>query len=178
MKKQIEVFDYASTILKQIPAGVLLTTKFENRINTMTIGWGTLGMEWNRNIFIAFIRENRFSRSLLEQNPEFTINVALGGYDHNIISRCGIESGRNIDKIKELNLTLEEPQQISVPGIREFPLTLECKVLYKQMQEPAAIPETIRKVSYPQNVDSSFHGPNKDYHMAYYGEIVSAYIIT
>lgn len=30
---------------------------------------------------------------------------------------------------------------------------------------------------YPQNVDSTFTGSNRDTHVAYYGEIVNAYII-
>lgn len=82
-----------------------------------------------------------------------------------------------MDKIKEMGLTLEESEKISVPGIKELPLTLECKVLYKQEQDRNAIPSDIVADCYPADVDSSFHGANKDYHTAYYGEIVNAYII-
>jgi flavin reductase (DIM6/NTAB) family NADH-FMN oxidoreductase RutF len=45
---------------------------------------------------------------------------------------CGTKSGRSIDKIKELNLTLETPNNVSVPAIKELPLTLKCRVIYKQ----------------------------------------------
>ena len=82
-----------------------------------------------------------------------------------------------MDKIKEMGLTLEESEKISVPGIKELPLTLECKVLYKQEQDRNAIPAGIVEDCYPADVDSAFHGANKDYHTAYYGEIVNAYII-
>lgn len=82
-----------------------------------------------------------------------------------------------MDKIQELGLTLEEPEEISVPGIKELPLTLECRVIYKQKQDIAAMDkETVEKF-YPQNVDSSFTGSNRDVHIAYYGEIVNAYVI-
>lgn len=82
-----------------------------------------------------------------------------------------------MDKIKELGLTTEPSNNISVPGIKEFPLTLECRVIYKQKQNESSITEENRTKFYPQNVESSFHGANKDYHTAYYGEIVNAYLI-
>lgn len=177
MKKDIEVFDYANEILKAVKKGVLITTKAEDKVNSMTVSWGTLGIEWARPIFTIFVRENRFTKQQLEKNPEFTVNVPLGEFNKKILGVCGTKSGRDIDKISELNLTLEESKNISVPGIKELPLTLECKVIYKQEQDKNAIPEEIKKVDYPQDVDGSFHGSNRDFHTAYYGEIVNAYII-
>ena len=85
---------------------------------------------------------------------------------------CGSKSGRDVDKAKELGLTYEEPETISVPGIRELPLTLECKVIYKQTQDIHAITEEDQEKFYPQNADGS-----QDIHVAYYGEIVNAYVI-
>lgn len=177
MKKEIEVFDYASEILKAVKTGVLLTTKADNKVNSMTISWGTLGIEWATPIFTVFVRENRYTKQLLEKNPEFTINVPYGTFDTKILGICGTKSGRTIDKIKELNLTLVTPSTISVPAIKELPLTLECRIIYIQKQDAHAITEKNKTIFYPQNIDSSFHGANKDFHTAYYGEIVSAYII-
>ena len=177
MKKQIEVFDYANDILKAVKTGVLLTTKTDDKVNTMTISWGTLGIEWGKTIFTVFVRENRFTKSQLDKNPEFTINVPVGDFNKKILGIAGTKSGRDMDKIKEIGLTLEESEKISVPGIKELPLTLECKVLYKQEQDRNEIPADIVADCYPADVDSSFHGANKDYHTAYYGEIVNAYII-
>lgn len=177
MKREIEVFDYASEIMKGVKAGVLLTTKAEDKVNTMTISWGILGIEWNKPIFTVFVRENRFTKEQLDKNPQFTINIPVGEFDKKILGVCGTKSGRNVDKISELNLTLEESNNITVPGIKELPLTLECRVIYKQEQDKNAITEENKKVCYPQDVDSSYHGANKDFHTAYYGEIVGAYII-
>ena len=70
-----------------------------------------------------------------------------------------------------------ESDLVKAPGIRELPLTLECKVLYKQLQDKQAIPESIRESMYPEHVDSSNPMANRDYHIAYYGQIVKAYII-
>lgn len=177
MKREIDVVSYANEILTGVKNGVLLTTKAGGRVNTMAISWGTLGIEWNKPIFTTFVREGRFTKRQLDENGEFTINIPLGEYDRKIIGVCGTKSGYDTDKIKELGLTLEEAEKISVPGIRELPLTLECKVIYKQEQDRHAIrPEEI-EAFYPQDVVSSFHGSNRDFHTAYYGEIVKAYII-
>lgn len=177
MKRKIEVFDYANEILKGVSTGVLLTTKVGDKVNSMTISWGTLGIEWNRTIFTTFVRENRFTKGLLDQNQEFTISVPYGSFDKKILGVCGTQSGRDVDKIAALGLTLVEPDQTSVPGILQLPLTLECRVVYKQRQDLTAIAEKDRASFYPQDVDGSFHGANRDAHTAYYGEIVSAYII-
>lgn len=177
MKKEIKVFEYANEIIKAVKAGVLLTTKVDGKVNSMTISWGTLGIEWSKPIFTVFVRENRFTKHQLEKNPEFTINIPYGAFDKKILGICGTKTGHTIDKIKELNLTLETPNIVSVPAIRELPLTLECRVIYKQKQDQCEIAEENKNTFYPQDVDSSFHGANKDFHTAYYGEIVSAYII-
>ena len=177
MKKGIQVFDYASEIMKAVKTGVLLTTNSDDKVNSMTISWGTLGIEWGKPIFTVFVRENRFTKEQLEKNPEFTINIPMGEFNKKILGFCGTKSGYNIDKISELNLTLESPDKISVPAIKELPLTLECKVVYKQEQDRNEICEEIKKVFYPQDVDSLYHGANKDFHTAYYGEIISAYIV-
>ncbi len=177
MKKEINIFDYAKEIMNAISSGVLLTTKAEGRVNSMTISWGTLGIEWAKPIFTTFIRESRFTKELLDKNPEFTVNIPLGDIDKHILGICGTKSGRDVDKIKELGLTPEDADLISVPAIRELPLTLECRVIYKQRQDENAITEENKQKFYPQNVDASFHGANRDYHTAYYGEIVRAYIL-
>ena len=98
MKKQVNVWDYAGHIMERIGGGILLTTKAEGRVNTMTIGWGTIGVQWGKPIFIAFVRESRYTKQLLEANGEFTVNVPLDEADKNIISVCGTVSGRNADK--------------------------------------------------------------------------------
>ena len=177
MKKFVDPFDYAGDICKAMSKGILLTTKSGDKVNTMTIGWGTLGIEWGRPIFIAYVRESRFTKQMLEENGEFTVNIPVGDIDNHILGFCGRKSGRDLDKFAELGLTEEAPEVISVPGIRQLPLTLECKVLYKQKQDLSAIPKDILERYYPQDVDGSNPGSNRDYHITYYGQIVSAYII-
>ena len=177
MKRQINPYDYAGEICKALPKGILLTTKRGEEVNSMTIGWGTIGIDWSIPVFIAYVRESRYTKQLLEETGEFTINVPLGEVDKNILTICGTKSGRDMNKLQELGLHLEEPMDISVPGIRELPLTLECKVIYKQKQDLSAIPEKILKRYYPVEDDTLHPGSDRDYHIAYTAQIVKAYII-
>lgn len=168
MKTKIDVFDYAGDICRALkPHGILLTTAADGRVNTMTIGWDTLGIDWSRPVFIAYVRESRYTREMLDKNGEFTVNIPYGDVDKRILGLCGTKSGRDTDKIAELGLHLVESDVISVPGIRELPLTLECRVIYKQEQDLSRIPADILARYYPEG----------DRHHVYYGEIVNAYLI-
>ena len=177
MKKMIDAFDYAGVICREMKRGILLTTKADDKVNTMTIGWGKIGIEWGKPIFIAYVRESRYTKQMLEANGEFTVNVPVNAIDSKILGYCGTKSGRDTDKIADMGLTLEEPDMISVPGIRELPLTLECRVIYQQKQDLNAIPAEILTRYYPEAEEGVFAGEKRDFHYAYYGEIVSAYLI-
>lgn len=141
--KKINIADYAGDILKALSKGILLTTKAEDKVNSMVIGWGTFGINWSKPVFAVYVREGRFTREQLDKNPEFTINVPMGDYDKNVIAVCGGKSGRNTDKIAEAGLTLIDPQIITVPAVKEFPLTLECKVIYRQAQDLKLLPVSL-----------------------------------
>ena len=172
MNKEVNVWDYAGHILKVLDKGILLTTAAEGRQDTMVIGWGGLGVVWSKPVFKVLVRESRYTKELLDKNGEFTVNVPLAAVDKNIIAVCGTKSGRDIDKFKELGLHTQEGQTVAVPAIRELPLTLECKVIYKQEQDPAAIDGGCYARFYAKG--SRNEG---DHHTVYYGEITAAYIV-
>lgn len=177
MRRNVNACDYAELICKAMKKGILLTTKSGNTINTMTIGWGMIGVEWGKPVFITLVRESRYTKEFLDVTGEFTVNIPIAEVDSKILSICGTKSGRDMDKIQELRLTLEESELVSVPGIKQLPLTLECKVLYKQTQDPAAIPAAVIDRYYPEIGETLPSGEKRDYHTAYYAEIVNAYII-
>ena len=176
MSKKINVFDYAETILKALPDGILLTTKADDVVDTMAIGWGFLGREWEKPMFVTVIRDSRYTRELLAKNKEFTVNVPLEASDKvtEVIGFCGSQSGRDVDKFEACGLTQVPGEVVTVPAIKEFPLTLECKVLYEEEQAVAKLPADIAEAMYPEGGTA---GPNAAPHIALYGEIVAAYIV-
>ena len=172
MKKEINVWDYANQIMEGVGKGVLLTTCADGETNTMTIGWGHLGIEWSKPIFIAYVRQSRHTKGLLDKSGEFTVNIPIGPIDKKILGVCGTKSGRDMDKFKELGLTPVAGQTVSVPAIAQLPLTLECKVIYQQDQDLSALNSAYREHSYPAGTVEE-----NDFHTAYYGEITAAYIL-
>ena len=167
-KTKVDAFDYAGHICKAMkPNGILLTTAAHGMVNTMTIGWGTIGVDWSRPVFIAYVRESRYTKEMLEANGEFTVNIPMGPIDKKILGYCGTKSGRDTDKIADMGLHTVESDVVSVPGIAELPLTLECKVLYQEEQDLSCIPADIIAQYYPKG----------DHHHVYYGQIVNAYLI-
>lgn len=178
MKQSVNVFDYTNEICNALKKGILLTTRADGKTNTMTIGWGHIGIEWGRTIFVAYIRESRYTRELVDASGSFTVNIPMKDVDPQILRICGTKSGRDTDKITLAGLTSVESNQVSAPGFLEFPLTLECKVLYRRLQDLSLVPQDILDRYYPQEIDGSNPGKNRDAHFVYYGEIVDAYILS
>ncbi len=171
MKKPIIPFDYAERITKALPKGILLNTRGD-KFNSMVIGWGHLGVIWGLPTFTVYVRQSRYTRPQLDKTGEFTVSVPPeGGLDRDTFRICGSLSGRDVDKAEAAHLTLVESEQIRTPGIRQVPLTLECKVLYRQDQAPDLLPEAVKQRYYSRGTDAG------DFHTAYIGQIVSAYII-
>lgn len=177
MARTLDFPSYASDVIRAFGnGGVLLTTKANDVVNCMTIGWGSIGLDWNKPVFTAYIREGRHTVSLLEENPEFTISVPKGPAAKQILSICGSRSGRDVNKVEEAGLQLVEPHVVSVPAVAQLPLTLECRVLYAQAQEIDKMQPDEQRW-YPQDKPSTFVGANKDTHIAYYAHIVDAYLL-
>jgi flavin reductase (DIM6/NTAB) family NADH-FMN oxidoreductase RutF len=172
MKKEINVLDYASEILSSLNRGALLTAAADGKANTMSISWGSLGIEWNRVLFTTFVRLSRYTFEFLEKNGEFTISIPREGSPKKLIVQCGSNSGRDMDKAKEFGFSYVAGETVNVPAVKEYPLILECKVVYKQLQDEKAIaPDDLEKF-YPKDESGK-----RDIHMAYTAEITKAYIL-
>ena len=176
MKEFMDINALAQRVNEALPKGILLNTQGE-KFNAMVIGWGGLGTVWSRPAFTVYVREGRYTRGALDQTGAFTISVPLEKPDAAVNKVCGWQSGRDVDKAAAAGLHLEPAEVNGVPGVREYPITLECRVLYAQKQDLGRIPEDIRARMYPQDVDGAYPMANRDAHVMYIGEIVSAYRI-
>ncbi|MCB2292296.1 flavin reductase family protein [Clostridium algoriphilum] len=145
--------------------GAFLTVKSGDNINTMTIGWGNVGYIWYRPIFTVMVRKSRYTHELIESSNNFTVSIPLSKNLKNQLMVCGSKSGRDINKFKECNLTLEDSKKVDSPIIGECELHYECKIVYKQEMNSELLSKDIVESSYKDG----------DYHTLYYGEIVDAY---
>jgi len=164
--KDIEYNEHLKEMLDQLPKGAFLTVKDGDKVNTMTIGWGTIGVMWYKPVFMVMVRYSRHTYDLIGKAKEFTVSVPLKGQLKKELGICGSKSGRDIDKFKECNLTPVKGKVLDTPVIGECDLHYECKVVYQQVMEPGLLNEDIKKERYP----------NHDYHVLFYGEIVASYM--
>lgn len=153
-----------------LPNGILLNTQ-NTKFNSMVIGWGHAGVIWGLPSFVVYVRQSRYTKGALDATGEFTVCAPLPGQrlSAEVFKTCGSCSGRDVEKARLF--TLKPGQRIAVPAIREYPVTLECKVLYRQDQSLSTIPQPILDRYYSHGTDVG------DYHTAYIGQIVHAYVI-
>lgn len=176
MKKEIDVYAYGKELLESLNTGVLLNSKANGKLNTMTISWGSVGTFWGKPTFVTYVRASRYTHQLLEANPHFTVSVPYGEFDRSILGKAGSLSGRDMDKVAELGLTPFPATLNGVEGFKELPLTLECKIVYKQTFDGGTMSREALERFYPADADGSHGDANRDMHTAYYGEVVAAYI--
>lgn len=151
--------------LEQLVKGAFLTVKTEEVLNTMTIGWGTLGYIWNKPVLMVPVRYQRYTYELMEKTETFTVSVPVGQDMKKALAFCGTKSGREVDKFKEMNLTPVPGKKVDTPIIGECNLHIECRIIYKQSMEPGTLDREVHDQSYPKH----------DFHVMYYGEILEAY---
>ncbi len=143
------------------PGAILMTGKGE-RINPMTIGWGSVGRIWGLPVFQVLVRPSRYSHKLLEEHGEFTVNFMPDGSGDEV-AYCGAVSGRDVNKLQQLELTTEPGAQVSTPMIAQAQYAYECRVLLKAEVQADKLDPTVIRGSYT----------NGDYHTMYFGQILA-----
>jgi flavin reductase (DIM6/NTAB) family NADH-FMN oxidoreductase RutF len=107
---------------------ILVSGNYETGYNGMTVSWGGFGVLWNTNVFYVFVRKSRYSHEIISETKEFVVNLTTKQLAK-ATDYCGVKSGRDIDKFKEMNLHTQESTKIETPGILESPVNIECKVV-------------------------------------------------
>ena len=106
---------------------VLVTCNDEKgKTNAITIAWHA-PISKNPPLYGISVAPSRYSHNLIQKTKEFVVNFV----PYEIVDKvnfCGKNSGRNTDKIKEANLTLEPAQNLKTPIIKECFSHLECKL--------------------------------------------------
>ncbi len=143
---------------------LLISAEKDGRTNPMTIAWGQAGMMWNKPVFIAAVRPERFTDSFIQASDKFTIS-GFEGEAKDILSYCGKESGRNVDKIKETGLELKYKND--APYYENAKFNIICrKIAQLDLKEENILESDIVNKWY---TSTSGHGGG--YHNIYIGEI-------
>jgi len=140
--------------------GALLCVGNMQKHNCMTISWATMGVLWNRHIFVVYVRPTRYTFGLINSYPDFTVNF-FSAECRDKLAYCGTVSGRDVDKFAEAGLSVVASQKVDSPSVDESHLIIEARTIYAQDLDPRAFVD-------PRIND---HYPRKDYHRMFMGEI-------
>ncbi len=133
-----------------------------HRVNAMTASWGALGVLWGKNICTCFVRPQRHTYGLMEDNERISIAFLSENY-RNALRLCGSKSGRDTDKLSEAGLSSVELDGVSV--IAEADTVLVCRKLYADDLKEECFLDSSLLSNYAA----------KDYHRFYVLEIEKAY---
>lgn len=117
-------------MLNPVPAVMVSVADKAGKANIITVAWaGTICT--NPPMLSISVRPERYSYHMIEETGEFVVNLTTKELVR-ACDYCGVTSGRDVDKFKEMELTPLKLDTVSVPGIAESPVNIACRVVEKK----------------------------------------------
>ena len=115
------------TMIYPLPAVMVSCGDTAENYNIITVAWtGTICSD--PPMCYISIRKERYSYGIISRTREFVINLTTEDLAK-ATDWCGVRSGRDYNKFKEMHLTPEPAQIVKAPLIAESPLNIECQVV-------------------------------------------------
>lgn len=114
------------TMLMPLPSVLVATADELGKPNVMTIAWAGVICSSPPMLSVS-IRPSRYSYELLSKSGAFTVNIPTSRLAR-VTDKCGVVSGRDVDKFATMGLTAVPSKTIKPPVIDECPVSMECKV--------------------------------------------------
>lgn len=114
-------------MLYPLPAVMVSAADREGNSNILTVAWtGTICSD-PAMLYIS-VRPERYSYHMIKETGEFVVNLTTEKLAY-ATDWCGVRSGRDVDKWKEMKLTKGKAEKLEyAPIIQESPVNIECKV--------------------------------------------------
>ena len=113
-------------MLYPIPAVMVSCGREGETPNIITVAWAGNVCSSPAMLSIS-VRKERYSYDIIKETGEFVVNLTNEELTR-AADWCGVRSGRDYDKFREMKLTPQKSRNISAPGIEESPVNIECKV--------------------------------------------------
>ncbi len=113
-------------MLYPVPAVMVSSQREGEKPNIITLAWAGTVCSDPAMVSIS-VRPERYSYDIIKETGEFVINLVTRELAF-ATDYCGVKSGRNVDKFRDMKLTPLTSKQIKAPGIAESPVNLECQV--------------------------------------------------
>lgn len=114
------------TLIYPLPAVMISCGNDPSEYNIITASWvGTICT--NPPMCYISIRPERHSYGIIKRNMDFVINLTTVELAYST-DWCGVKSGKDFHKFKEMKLTPGKSSVVLAPTIEETPLSIECRV--------------------------------------------------
>jgi flavin reductase (DIM6/NTAB) family NADH-FMN oxidoreductase RutF len=113
-------------MLYPIPAVMVSCGRLDINPNIITVAWAGTVCSSPAMVSVS-IRKERYSYQLIKDSREFVINLVTKDLVRQA-DYCGVKSGREVDKFKQMKLTPAKAQKVSAPLIDQSPVNIECVV--------------------------------------------------
>lgn len=116
----------AGNMLYPVPAVMVSCKRTDEKPNIITVAWAGTICSDPAMVSIS-VRKERYSYDIIKETGEFVINLTTRELAK-ATDYCGVKSGRDVDKFKQMHLTPAASVKISAPAIAESPINIECRV--------------------------------------------------
>lgn len=114
------------TMIYPLPAVLISAGADESEYSLLTVSWvGTICSD--PPMCYISVRPERHSYPVIKKNMAFVINLTTKDMAF-ATDWCGVRSGKNYDKYKEMGLTPGKASLIQAPTVEESPVCIECRV--------------------------------------------------
>lgn len=113
-------------MLYPLPAVMVSVSDKAGKDNIITVAWAGTVCTNPPMVYIS-VRPERYSYHMIKETGEFVINLTTEKLAF-ATDYCGVKSGRDVDKFKEMHLTKEKAKEVQAPLILESPVNIECRV--------------------------------------------------
>ncbi|MEG0789611.1 MAG: flavin reductase family protein [Alistipes sp.] len=114
------------TMIYPLPVVLVSCGASPEEYNLMTVAWtGTVCT--NPPMCYISVRSERHSYDIIRRTGEFVINLTTESLAR-ATDWCGVRSGRDYAKFREMKLTPVRASVVNAPLVEESPLCIECRV--------------------------------------------------
>lgn len=113
-------------MLYPVPAVMVSCGREGEKPNIITVAWAGTVCSSPAMLSIS-VRPERYSYEMIKESGEFVVNLVTRDLVY-AADYCGVKSGRDVDKFREMKLTPSPSKFVKAPGIAESPVSLECRV--------------------------------------------------
>ena len=106
---------------------ILVSCRCYGKDNLVTLSWHS-PVSFKPELYAIMLSKKRFSYKMIQDSRHFVVNFMPYDMKKEALF-CGMHTGKNTDKFKELGLKKEEAEKINCPILKKCSAYMECRLV-------------------------------------------------